>query len=408
MNITEHPGPDRLELRLVGRLDATWASHVEDAIETAIRAGSHRIVLNFAEVDYISSLGLRVLLSHYKQLKAVNGSLSICEPCGPALTILKAAGLASVLVADLAVPAAPPAPPSAITRGAAVYQAYPQRVATPLTCRLVGDPAKLAAGGFTDADVTAQTFATGTFGIGLGAFGDSSADCHDRFGEFLAAGGCAMTLPTNDRQALPDYVVEQGTLVPRVHTLYGLIGAGDFPTMVRFDAKADGAGVVGLSALVDALLEVSTGAVAAFVVLAETAGLVGATLRRSPMTGPLSLELPDVRDWLSFTTERTAERSLSLIVGVAARAVPDAARAFLRPMKGDAVHAHVHAAQFPYRPVQQGELPFGRTVADLLTTATPATVMHLMPDTRPYEGVGDTDLVRGACWVGPLATLSAS
>ena len=63
MNITEHPGPDSLELRLTGRLDATWAEHVGDAIETAVRGGSHRLVLNFEGVEYISSLGLRVLLT---------------------------------------------------------------------------------------------------------------------------------------------------------------------------------------------------------------------------------------------------------------------------------------------------------------------------------------------------------
>jgi hypothetical protein len=29
--------------------------------------------------------------------------------------------------------------------------------------------------------------------------------------------------------------------------------------------------------------------------------------------------------------------------------------------------------------------------------------MHLMADERRFEGVGETDLMRGACWVGPLA-----
>ena len=96
MEITQHPGADSLELRLTGRLDATWADHVSNAIETAVRAGSHHIVLNFARVDYISSLGIRVLLDHYKRLKSVNGSLSVSEPSDVTLKILKAAGLAGI------------------------------------------------------------------------------------------------------------------------------------------------------------------------------------------------------------------------------------------------------------------------------------------------------------------------
>ena len=117
--------------------------------------------------------------------------------------------------------------------------------------------------------------------------------------------------------------------------------------------------------------------------------------------------MPEVRDCLSFTTERATERSLALLVGVAARKVSDEAAAFLRPMKADsAVQAHVHAALFPYRPVQRGELRFGKTVAEVLASSTPSTVIHLMADTRPFEGVGETDLVRGACWFGPLQTIS--
>jgi hypothetical protein len=45
-------------------------------------------------------------------------------------------------------------------------------------------------------------------------------------------------------------------------------------------------------------------------------------------------------------------------------------------------------------------------MAGLLANSTPETVVHLMPDTRPYEGVGETDLVRGACWVGPLPAIT--
>jgi hypothetical protein len=121
----------------------------------------------------------------------------------------------------------------------------------------------------------------------------------------------------------------------------------------------------------------------------------------------VSLEFPAVRDWVSFTTERTSERSLALLVGVAARNPPQEAVAFLRPSGRDtAVHAHVHAALFPYRPVQRGELPFGKTIAQVVKTTPPATVLHLMADSRPFDGVGETDLVRGACWLGALPGIS--
>ena len=409
MHITQHPGPAGLELRLTGRLDATWADHVSTTIEAAVRAGSHQIALNFAGVDYISSLGIRVLLNHYKRLKAVNGSLSVSEPSEAARVILKAAGLAAFLLpgAGQATRAVAVAAATELTRVGATFEVYPQAAAAPLTCRVVGHPEQFTTIGYGEAECRTLTFASGTFGLGIGAFGSGFADCRDRFGEFLAAGGCAIALPTNDQGARPDYVVEEGALVPRVETLYALNGSGDFSSMVRFDATQEGPGAVGLSQLVDVLLEVTGGSAAAFVILAEAASLVGATLRRSPGNSPASLDLPVVRDWVSFTTERAGERSLALLVGVAARQVPTDAASFLRPLKmGSSIHAHVHAAQFPYKPVQRGPLPFNRTVADLLGVSMPSTVMHLMADDRPFEGVGETDLVRGACWAGPLQAIT--
>jgi anti-anti-sigma factor len=408
MDITQHPGPDWLELRLAGRLDTTWAEHVSATIEAAVQAGSHQIVLNFSRVEYISSLGIRVLLTHFKRLKSVNGQLSVSEPSNATLSILRATGLAGILVTEAVVGRPETAPDvTSLVLGSARYEIYPQVVSTPLSCAAVGRPERLVGSGYEATDCRALDFPLGTFGLGLGAFGDGFADCRDRFGEFLAAGGCAITLPTNEAPALPDYVVEQGHFIPRVETLYALVGAGDFPTMVRFDAHDEGTGKIGLSELVDALLEISSGEFVAFAVLAEAAGLVGATLRRSPATGPVSLELPGVRDCLSFSSERIGERGLALLVGFAANEPPPEAARFLRPLGVQPeFQAHVHAALFPYRPVQRGELPFAETVASVLGTSTPQTLMHLMSDTRPYDGIGETDLVRGACWVGPVTAIT--
>jgi hypothetical protein len=128
---------------------------------------------------------------------------------------------------------------------------------------------------------------------------------------------------------------------------------------------------------------------------------------KSPTVGPLAFGVPGVRDWLSFTTERVSEKSLALLVGVAGRNVPDEAAAFLRPLRVDAaIYSHVHAAVFNYRPVQRGELPFAGTVSKVIAASNPKALLHLMTDSRPFEGLGETDLIRGACWMGPLETFT--
>jgi anti-anti-sigma factor len=406
MQITQHSAAGLLELRLTGRIDATWAEHLSTNIENAVRSGAHRVVLNFAGVEYISSLGIRVLIVQYKLLKSVKGSLGITHPNEFCRNVLTTVGLSELLVSDDANAQQTPERKPAQTIGGATYEIYPQRVSNPLVCTLNGVPERLGTVGFGEDDCRTLSFANGTFGLGLGAFGESFKDCAGRFGEFLAAGGCAITLPTNEAHARPDFVVEQGGLVPRIETLYALTGTGDFSTMVRFDALPGGLEKIGLSELVSSLLELAGSEAIAFVMLAEAAGLVGTSLIKSPAGQALSLSLPAVRDWLSFTSERSTEKSLCLLVGVAGRNLQGDASAFVRPIKGDSpVSAHIHAAAFPYRPVPRGELPFSATVAGILAVSTPNAVLHLMADTRPFEGVGESELARGACWIGPLKAI---
>lgn len=404
MQITQHAEGELLELRVTGRIDAGWAEHLGSTIEKAVRAGSHRIALNCAEVNYISSLGIGVIVAQYNLLKSVNGRLVITQPSKFVRDILTIVGLAKILIEDASgTNTVAPAAVRREVRGGAAYELYPQTVKGPLTCTLTGDPAKLTTTGFSADDCQTLAFPVPTFGLGLGAFGTGFDDCKSRFGEFLAAGGCAVLLPTSESQGVPDYVLQQGDLIPQVETLYALSGTGDFSSMVRFDALPDGPGIVGLSELVTALLHFSSGSAIGFVALAETTSVVGTSLLKSPALGPMECAVPGVRDWLSFTTERISEKSLMLLVGVAGAEIAGEAADFVRPLRPESpIHAHLHGAVFNYRPVQRGELPFDGTVSKVLSAASPKALLHLMADTRPYEGVGETEFARGACWMGPL------
>jgi anti-anti-sigma factor len=411
MEIIKTQHPDRLELRLRGRLDAYWADHVGKTIEDAIRAGSHQIELNFAQVDYLSSAGLRLLLKYYKQLKAVQGRLAITQPSGGAYAILKMAGFAEILIAaePPLVAAAARAEPRSIEKGGVIFQAFDQSPGSQLHCSLIGRPEKFFNGGFQEADCTAVSLPRGTFGLGLGAFGSDFQDCRERFGEFIAVAGTAATLPT-DGSTVPDFVVTEEALVPELKVLYALVGKGQFAQMMRFDATPE-RGVVELSNLVEAGLENSGASAAGFAILTETAGLVGAGLRRSPGRADAGspLAFPGVRDWLSFTTERTNERNLALIVGIAMREPLPEAAPFVRLIAQSArVHGHFHAAIFPYRPVQRGALDLDKAISGLLAADSAQTLLHLLADDRPFEGVGQSEFMRGACWIGPIANFQTT
>src|SRR4051794_23296944 len=89
-----------VELKLTGRLDAYWSDHLGSAIDESIRQGSHNLVLNMANMAYLSSAGIRVLVKYFKQLRQIKGSLGISSPSEGALAILELAGLSSLVVPD--------------------------------------------------------------------------------------------------------------------------------------------------------------------------------------------------------------------------------------------------------------------------------------------------------------------
>src|SRR5262245_25119390 len=100
MEIITNTREGRHELQLNGRLDANWADHVGNAIESAIRAGQHHIDIDMALVEYISSMGIGVLMKFHKQLKAISGLLRVVNPHENVLGVLKIVNLAEMLVAS--------------------------------------------------------------------------------------------------------------------------------------------------------------------------------------------------------------------------------------------------------------------------------------------------------------------
>ena len=430
MEITTHIHEERCVLELNGRLDANWSEHVGQAIETAIRSGQHHIDLDFGKIHYVSSAGLRILIKYFKQLKSARGSLRIVRPTADALEILNLSGMSSLLVHHPSTTPAPPASPATSPAAAsatspatapatapapapprewehegvamAAYELDPQ---ARLTLELLGHPENFGQGSLQAAESTVVRCASDVIAVGLGAFGRHADDTRTRFGESLAVAGTALSMPT-DGSSLPDYQVTEASLVPELSLLYGLVARGAFRHLLRFEAAASPRGTLGLSSLLNAALETTATGAAGFVILAESAGLVGATLRQSPALadGRSPWEFPAIRDWLSFTTERTDERAVILITGFAVRTPSPATASFLRPLGSTAAAllAHCHAAVFPYRPLPKGRLDLMESVTSLLGTDSAQTVLHLMSDDRPFEGLGETDLMRGACWVGPL------
>jgi len=84
-------------IRVEGRLDAASAPILENKLSELIAANKKQLVLDFAKVDYLSSAGMRLLLSTTKKLKASEGKLHFCSINEEVMEIIKMAGFERIL-----------------------------------------------------------------------------------------------------------------------------------------------------------------------------------------------------------------------------------------------------------------------------------------------------------------------
>ncbi len=96
MEISEHKNGDVMIVELSGRLDAGSSGAAEEKFLHLIEAGERRIVVDLAKLDYISSVGLRVLMLAAKRLKPLGGRIALCALQKPVKQIFDIAGFGAI------------------------------------------------------------------------------------------------------------------------------------------------------------------------------------------------------------------------------------------------------------------------------------------------------------------------
>ena len=402
MEISRQSSGDVVVLSLNGRMDANWCSHVETALNNAVRGGEHRLHVDMSSVSYISSAGLRVLLTCFKQLRAIHGFFGVIRPSEAVRSVLELSGLQMLIASEVV--ATTPADEAGKLHDSpsAVHHVFTLGTGS-MKVEAVGDSALLK-GGIATEPAAARRFDTHTVALGIGALGSKFAESVTRCGELLAVSGVAAFQPA-DGSSRPDFMVSEGALVPEGHLVLGLLAQGSFTSLARFEAKAE-ARSVGMSELAHTALELSGAEAAVIVAITETAGLVGATLRQSPAPAARTEDerfgFPQIRDWLSFTSERAHRDSTSLLVGVVAK-LGCSFESLLRPMgRTPGLLGHIHAAAFPYRPLRKGRIELKSSVSELFDGQSLQAVLHLLSDPRGINGAGESEFFRGAVWIAPI------
>ncbi len=79
-----------------GRIDSMNANQLGDALSNEIEEGNYNLVLDLNAVDYMSSAGLREMVSTLKKAKRASGDLRIAQPSDRVREVLEMAGLYTI------------------------------------------------------------------------------------------------------------------------------------------------------------------------------------------------------------------------------------------------------------------------------------------------------------------------
>jgi anti-sigma B factor antagonist len=98
MNIEMKRNAEVTTIEITGRLDTTTAPVLDKMINEDIE-GTKDLILDMKGLEYISSAGLRVLLSAQKKMMKI-GSMKVVNVCESVMEVLEMTGFADILVIE--------------------------------------------------------------------------------------------------------------------------------------------------------------------------------------------------------------------------------------------------------------------------------------------------------------------
>jgi len=83
-------------IKVSGRMDASNSSLFEEEVKKMLAEGNKNLIVELQNLEYISSAGLRSILSAGKLLKVEKGSLKLCSLNGIVLEVFEISGFDTI------------------------------------------------------------------------------------------------------------------------------------------------------------------------------------------------------------------------------------------------------------------------------------------------------------------------
>lgn len=236
-------------LKLSGRLDAHTSKELQTAIASIDwKPAAPNLVLDCGGLNYMSSAGIRVILSAAKERMKAGGKIVFSDLSGYPLDVLRIAGFADAFprcrsmenaIAILGGAPPSPAPSAAEARWQSPCGSFRRIMARPASCSILvlGHIEDVLWSRVTPGHIYSKRFSETEYSIGLGALGDKLEDFFGIMGEMITIGGTMVWLPT-DGHDTPDFLIPRvDSDAVKLRTGFNVSMSGDFAEEVCFESS---------------------------------------------------------------------------------------------------------------------------------------------------------------------------
>jgi anti-anti-sigma factor len=384
-------------MSLQGRIDGTTSNDVERQLKELLLHGMRNLIVDFEQVNYISSAGLRVFLLVQKQLKQAGGEIMLAALPTAVQDVFRVSGFTQVFrIAETQEAAVrmlgddtPAIDTTYKTLNNITFAHQKKADVSRGTLLSIGNPDKLPQAAYEENDVASLTSSDISFGTGLATVGNTYSDYKDFFGEALVINKHIFFYPAAKRPVV-DFMLYAGDQTQLTYRfLHGFGFRGSFTHLVAFHGDDS---PIQLSQLKTFLLSLTDARAAGIVLIAESKGIWGMHLKQVPTDDRKAINGEDIfssnnfSNWFNFPVEPSDVNHIVAAVGLITQDdVP--VNPAMKKLLGGEEREHFHACIFQKDILSKKPEHFAGELNRVLTELTPLKVQHILGQTTFSSGL---------------------
>ncbi len=370
---------------LKGRIDGITSSELLTSFSKSILDGNRSFILDFSDVNYISSVGIRVFMSFRKELDSAGGKMVFCKVTPSIKDIFKISGFLKIFqfadsFEDILINEKPKIAVEDTTIKETDEFKFKIRTINNVAkgnLKTIGKMSPFINSEYSQDDVDTIDSKDFDFGLGLATAGDNFSDYHKFFGESLLVNNNLFWYPSVKNPTV-DYMISNNNSYNK-QFLNGLAFSGQYSKIILAESKNE---FSELNKLVSELIDLVNEPLFCIVIIFESKGLWGMNIKKVPFIENKPVKGGDIfadenfADWFNFPMEPEWNHHLVVSTGIIAKDKTQFPA--LIPFFPQSANFHLHSVVFERGFINNDLNLFDKELNRITTELNPMRVFHLL------------------------------